>query len=287
MKRYLTTVLLLIAGGTAPGVLAQILVPFAPDARASKTLSSPAAESRTEAESGGGRHARAQLTPRSYTTLAAEIGAKIIRLPVSEGGVFEAGQTLIAFDCSVQQAQLSKAEAALASAESVLQSNRRLEELNSVGKLELNVSRAEVDKNRAEVATMAAMLAKCTVSAPFAGRIAEQKVREQQFVQPGQALLDILDDSVLEIEFIVPSRWLAWLKTGHAFRIRIDETGKTYPARIHRIGARVDSVSQTIKIVAAIDGRFAELLAGMSGQANFSGSGTGETAPGKKKRSAP
>ncbi len=208
---------------------------------------------------------RAQLSPQRFTTLAAEIGAKVNRLPVSEGGSFKSGQALIVFDCSLQTAQLNKARAALSGAEKTFTVNTRLSELGSIGKAELAVSDSEVAKNRAEVAAMAAMLAKCTVVAPFSGRVSEQKVREQQYVQPGQALLEIIDDSVLELEFIAPSRWLSWLKAGHGFQVRIDETGKTYPAKVLRIGAKVDPVSQSVKLAAAINGKFPELIAGMSG----------------------
>lgn len=64
----------------------------------------------------------------------------------------------------------------------------------------------------------------------------------------------------------MPSRWLVWLKPGHSFQVAIDETGKTYPAKVQRIGARVDPVSQSVKLSAAIDGKFPELIAGMSGR---------------------
>ncbi|GAB4060931.1 efflux RND transporter periplasmic adaptor subunit [Uliginosibacterium sediminicola] len=212
------------------------------------------------------REIRAQLAPRRFTTLAAEIGAKINRLPVPEGGAFKAGQVLIQFDCSLQQAQLSKAKAALAGADKTWQANKRLADLNSIGKVELDISEAEVLKAQAEVAANNAVLGKCSVAAPFGGRIAEQKVREQQYVQPGQALLEIIDDSALELEFIVPSKWLAWLKVGSGFQVKIDETGKTYPAKVQRIAARVDPVSQSVKLNAMIDGRFPELISGMSGQ---------------------
>jgi hypothetical protein len=74
--------------------------------------------------------------------------------------------------------------------------------------------------------------------------------------RPGQALLDILDDSALELEFLVPSRWLSWLQQGTEFQVRIDETGKTYPAKVQRLAARVDPVSQSIKVNAAIHGKF-------------------------------
>lgn len=209
---------------------------------------------------------RAQLMPRRFTTIAAEIGAKINRLPVQEGSAFKAGQLLVGFDCSMQSAILNKARAELGAAQQTHASNTRLFELNSVGKLELDVSAANVSKATAEVGAQQAVLGKCTIAAPFSGRVAEQKAREQQFVQPGQALLDIIDDSVLELEFLVPSSWLSWLKKGSAFQVEIDETRKSYPARFIRIGARVDPVSQSIKVTAAIDGHFPELISGMSGR---------------------
>lgn len=209
---------------------------------------------------------RAQLMPRRYTTIAAEIGAKVSGLPVAEGSAFRAGQVLVSFDCSLQRAQLDKAQAELEGAEQTLKSNLRLLELNSVGQLELDLSKSAANKAKAEVGANKAVLAKCQVPAPFAGRVAEQKVREQQYVQPGQPLLDILDDSVLELEFLVPSKWLRWLKVGGAFDVQIDETQKTYPARFTRIGARVDPVSQSVKVAAAIHGKFPELIAGMSGK---------------------
>jgi RND family efflux transporter MFP subunit len=212
------------------------------------------------------REVRAQLMPKRYTTLAAEIGAKVNRMPVAEGARFRAGENLISFDCVVQHAQLDRAKAALAAVQTTWTANRRLNELHSVSQVELDVSAAEVAKAKAEVAINAAIVSKCVVAAPFAGKVAEQKVREQQYVQPGQPLLEILDDSALELEFIVPSKWLTWLKPDQSFQVAIDETGKTYPAKVKRIGAHVDPVSQSVKLSAVIDGKFAELMAGMSGK---------------------
>lgn len=227
---------------------------------------------------------RAQLMPRRYTTLAAEIGAKINRMPLSEGAAFKAGDLMVGYDCSLQQAQLEKARAELDSASVTLKSNQRLAELNSVGLMELDLSRAAVNKAQAEVNAMQAMISKCTVTAPFSGRVAEQKARDQQFVQPGQALLDIIDDSVLELEFLVPSAWLTWLRVGGALRVQIDETRKTYPARFIRIAARVDPVSQSVKVVAEIEGQHPELMAGMSGRVLAAPPAAAPQIPAKKSR---
>jgi RND family efflux transporter MFP subunit len=212
------------------------------------------------------REIRAQLTPKRYTTLAAEVGAKIQSLPVPEGGAFKAGQTLAQFDCSLQQSQLLKAKATLAATEATLKSTTRLAELNSAGALELEIARTEAAKAAADVSFNTLLIGKCHIAAPFAGRVSEQKVREQQYVQPGQALMEIIDDSTLELEFIAPSSWMASLKVNAPFEIRIDETGRSYPAVVLRTAARVDPVSQSVKFTGVIRGRFPDLVAGMSGR---------------------
>lgn len=208
---------------------------------------------------------RAQLTPTRYTTLGAEISARVGRLPVAEGERFKAGTLLVQFDCSMQRAQLDRARAELSAAEQTFKANLQLQKLNSVGKLDLELSRAAVQKAKADVSLGTALVQKCEIRAPFAGRVVEQKVREEQVVQPGQPLLEILDDTSLELEFIAPSSWLSWVAPGQPFEVRIDETAKTYSAQFTRIGARVDPVSQTVKIAGRITGQHPELMAGMSG----------------------
>lgn len=208
---------------------------------------------------------RAQLMPQRYTTLSAEVGAKISRISIKEGQRFKAGQTLIMLDCVLPAAQLEKAKAQQASAKNNWEGSQQMATFNAIGQVELRNSEAEVAKANADVAYLQATIEKCRITAPFDGRAGEQKAREQQFVQPGQPILDIVDDSTLELELIVPTRWLVWLKPGHKFQVRIEDTGKTYPVKLARTTAKADPVSQSVKSVAVIDGYFSELMAGMSG----------------------
>lgn len=223
----------------------------------------------TESSSQFSQDIRAQLSPRQYTTIAAEIGAKIKLIPYSEGLSFKKGDLLLSFDCTLQKTQFAKANAVLSGAQKIYSANQRLLELHSIGKLELENSRIEVDKASADVDSVKAVLDKCDIVAPYNGKVAEQHVREQQFVQPGQNMLDIIDNSVLELEFFVPSHWLSWIMQGTSFYVIMDETEKTYPAKVTRIGARIDPVSQSIRLTAAIDGIYPELIAGMSGKVIF------------------
>jgi membrane fusion protein (multidrug efflux system) len=214
-----------------------------------------------------GPEIRAQLTPRQYTTLSSEMAGRIDRINTKLGEHFKKGDNLVTFDCVIQRAQVAHAQAIAIQAEKTYGINQRLLALKSIGQLELDVSAAEVQKSKADLASANAVASKCAIDAPFNGITVEQKAREFQYTGPGQPLLDVLDDRSLEVELIAPSRWLSWLQPGYAFALHVDETGKNYPAKITRIGGRVDPVSQSIKVVGEITDEAPELIAGMSGRA--------------------
>jgi membrane fusion protein, multidrug efflux system len=212
---------------------------------------------------------RVQVTPRDYTTLSSETAARIDKINTRVGEHFKKGDVLVVFDCVIQQAQLARARAVLTQAEKTLAVDHRLVQLKSMGELELAVAAAEVAKAKADLAGADALVSKCSIAAPFTGVTVDQKAREFQYTTPGQALLDVLDDRSLELELIVPSRGLGWLKPGYPFEVHVEETDKNYPAKVTRLGGRVDPVSQSIKVFGEITGPAPDLIAGMSGRANI------------------
>jgi membrane fusion protein (multidrug efflux system) len=208
---------------------------------------------------------RAQLSAVAYTTIAAELNARIHSLRFKEGQVFKAGQVLVEFDCAAQRAQLQKTKALLSIAARNYEANRELLALGSVGRIESENSYSEYLKFKAEHDEMVSIIHRCSIVAPYSGMVFEQKAREEQYVQAGQPVMEILDNSALELEFIVPSKWSYWLVKGYQFNIKLDETEKTYPAEITRVNGKIDSVSQTLKVAAVINGHFPEISPGMSG----------------------
>jgi len=212
---------------------------------------------------------RVLIIPKVETVLSSQIAAKIRKLNVDTGSSFKKGQTLVAFDCDVQEALLNKAKAELDAADKKHKANLRLNEFKSISILDVAVSDANVNKSKAVVNVERARYKMCSVKAPFSGRVISRKVHAYENVSQGQPLLEILDDSVLQIELFIPSKWLTWLKPGLKFNVVIDETGLEYKAKVSVLGARVDPVSHSISIKAVIVGNQKGLLAGMSGSAYF------------------
>lgn len=212
---------------------------------------------------------RTQFTPRNEVVISSELSAKIASLPLREGDAFRGGQTLVGFDCTLFQAQLAKAQATREATRQSLGVSQRLAELNSIGTLEVQQAEARAKEAAAEVAYMQATVGKCSIAAPFSGRIAKRLVANYQYVTPGTPLLGLIESGELELQLIVPSRWLVWLKPGSKFTVQVDELGKSVSAHVTRIGARIDPVSQSVGLTGVADGGGANLLPGMSGWASF------------------
>lgn len=221
------------------------------------------------AKAGDDRSIRVLLIPRIETTFSSEIAATIQELTVDFGDRFHAGQKLISFDCEMYRVGLKKARAELAEARKTFEVNSQLEKLLSVSQLEVAVSEARMQRAEAEVELKETEVTKCEVSAPFSGRVVRRAANQFQFVTPGQPLLEVIDDTNLNIQLFIPSDWLSWIGADKKFTVFIDETQKEYQAAVTVLGAKVDQVSQTLEIRARILGKQTDLLAGMSGTAFF------------------
>jgi membrane fusion protein (multidrug efflux system) len=207
----------------------------------------------------------------NQAAISTDLAAPVTKVAFKEGEAFRKGDILIAFDCRHQRAELAAAEAQRREMTVAYESAVFLEQRKASSRLDVETAHARADKAAADVEGMKARIDHCTILAPYDGRVNEVGIREYEMPGGGKPLLSIIAEGDREIELIVPSVWLSWLKAGAEFDIVIDETRKSYAGVLTRIGAAVDSVSQTIKV----SGRFKEVpsdvLPGMSGTASFPG----------------
>ena len=230
----------------------------------------PAGPPSLAGESVTGRDIRVQVTASVTTTMGAPMSGRLVSFPLKDGERFREGQTLARFYCGVQEAAAGRARATLDKKKRILETQDMLRRSGGNSQLEYQMAQAEVIEQQAEVSASNVVLGNCTVSAPFSGRVSGTMAHEHQFVTEGTPLLELVSDRELELELIVPSRWLSWLKTGATFDVQIDETNKSYKAVVARLAGKVDAVSQSIKIYAKVQHGGDDLLVGMSGRALLS-----------------
>ena len=215
------------------------------------------------------RQARGVLRARNQAVLSSELAGRIVEMPFADGQDFNKDEVLVRFDCSAYQAQLNAALAAARAAREELSHNKQLAALNSVGRFQVALAEARQAQAQAEAQVYQVQVKRCTVGAPFSGRVVQRKVQPHESVAGGTPLLEIVDNRTLEVHLLVPSSWLGWLEPGQRFEFVPDETGQPLQVEIKRLGARIDEGSQTLLLIGALPQDAQGLLAGMSGSARF------------------
>lgn len=224
----------------------------------------------TEIQAGAtDRQARGMLRARDQAVLASELAGRITEMPYAEGQHFRKDEVLVRFDCGAYQAQLNAVQAAARAATEELAHQRRLQALNSVGQFEVNLAEARRAQAEAEAQVYRVQVKRCSVTAPFDGQVVQRRVQPHESVAAGTPVLEVVDNSTLEIHLLVPSRWLSTLEPGQHFTFVPDETGQPLKAEVKRLGARIDEGSQTLLLIATLPSDAEGLLAGMSGTAQF------------------
>lgn len=207
-------------------------------------------------------------------TLSAGMTGEIVKLPFSEGQAFKKGDLLVAFNCDRPNAELRAAEAAMQVEQKTVETNEELEKFNSIGKFDLLISVAKLNKAKAEYDALQAQIKQCKVVAPFPGRVIERTTREYESASVGEPMLTIVDTAALELDLIIPSKWLQWLKPGSPFSFKVDETGQAFEGTVDRVLPSVDPVSKTMKIIGRFSGKSTgKTIPGMSGTATFTPAG--------------
>jgi RND family efflux transporter MFP subunit len=213
--------------------------------------------------------ARGIVKAAAQAVLYAQVQGRVSHVPYKEGQRFAKGAMLIQLDCDKYRAELAAAAAEHEGKQKTFQNNQELAKLNAVSALDVEISEAEAKKALAAMRIAEINVRGCHLAAPFSGRVVGVMVNEHEHVFPNDKLLSVLDDTSLEIELVLPSASLSWLKRRARFTFTVDETRQGYPARVKEIGANVDAASQTVKVTGVFDALPTDVLSGMSGSAQF------------------
>ena len=213
--------------------------------------------------------ARVLIRASSRIEYRNEIVAPIKEASFLAGQQFKKGDRLIQFDCSRYDAERKAASASANAAAIEHNTKKRLLKYQAAGKNEVSLAAAKSAEAQAQLEVHKVRNQSCEFKAPYDGRVVEVNAEAHEFPPADRPLIIVINDSALEMELVVPSVWLRWLKPQSQFEINIDETGENGIGKVERIAAEVDPVSQTVKVIASFDDRPASVLAGMSGTVNF------------------
>lgn len=212
---------------------------------------------------------RAVVRSANEATIGSDAGTRVMALPLKEGASFTKGDLLVAFDCARMRADLKAAQADAKAHAIAFQNSMALQKYHAAGNNEVLIARSEADKAEATAEGWVARVAQCEIRAPFDGSVADLFVHIFEMPSPTTPIIRIVDLAHLEIDMIVASTAASRVRIGDPFNLHVEETGETVQGRVARIGAAIDPVSQTLKVVGTLDVTSGRVLPGMSGRAQF------------------
>jgi HlyD family secretion protein len=230
--------------------------------------------------------ASAVVVPTQISDLGFLISGLAKEVPVREGDVVKAGQTLIVLDTPNLEFAVTEAEAALrySQAQAQIRSNEIIKKFVViyrrdkilVDRLRLGVpheviemAEADVQQAQAALEIAQANLAQATLVAPHDGILTSVSVIPGEFVKANQAMVTLATLDVLQIETTdLSERDISNVHIGDAATIFVEALNESFNGKVISISPRADTVGGDVvfKVAIAPDMQPRGLLWGMTAQ---------------------
>jgi len=216
--------------------------------------------------------------------LAPQVAGSITVFNVKAGDTVKAGQVLARIDTRIanqqaaaSQAQVAAARAQLSAARQEYERKKRLYDKQYISQAALE--RAESDYKTAEAQTRAELAQTGvtgvqaglhTVTAPYAGVVAEVMAEQGDMAMPGKPLLTLYDPKEMRAVVNVPQSQIASIQGGAAVKVSIPaaaENERNVAAAKITVLPTADAVSNNVKVRLALPQQLGSVSPGMFARA--------------------
>ena len=193
-----------------------------------------------------------ELEAVQQVSVPAEVGGRVVQLPVESGQRVERDQVLVKLNDAPQRGSLMRLQSELENAKVKLERSRSLVKVSAISHEAFDNAQTEYTTAQGALQELKAQIDQLTIRAPFAGTLGIRKVHLGQYVNPGDSLINLVGDQGLYVNFSVPEQALAQLKVGNRVNVQLDALpGQHYTARISSIDPFLDR-ARTLSVQALL-----------------------------------
>ncbi len=193
-----------------------------------------------------------------------EVAGKIEKIHFTEGQRVPAGALLFSLDSALTQADLNEANANL---ENSRRANVRAIELASkqlISHADLDKAKASLGVDQARAASARTHLSKTQIRAPFEGVVGLREVSPGDYVNIGQALVDLVRLDPIEVNFSVPEIELGRLAVGQKVNLQVDAyPDEKFVGEIVAIAPTIDAAGRSATLRARVSNSGLKLRPGL------------------------
>jgi membrane fusion protein (multidrug efflux system) len=193
-----------------------------------------------------------------------EVTGLVRTLRFKSGDEVQAGQVLVELNADAEIAQQHALEAAADLSATVYERDKAQYEAQAISKAQLDADAADLKNRRAQAAAQAALVAKKTLRAPFAGRLGITTVNPGQYLNTGDKVVTLQAVDPVYVDFKLPQQQLSMISNGQAVNLTTDAfAGVKFTGKITAIDPRVDAATRNFQAEATVPNPERRLMPGM------------------------
>lgn len=209
------------------------------------------------------------LRSHQSVMLRPEVSGRVVRIGFADGARVRRGQLMFQLDDTLQQAELSQAQAQLSIVRANLQRNQDLVAQGFVAQRVLDESRASLQVAEAQVQLAQARVGRMRITAPFDGVVGIRNISVGDYVREGADLVAIEDLSSMVVDFRLPEREQARIRQGQVVSVQLDALpGVDLTARVQAADPVVDANGRAVLVRAVLQPSDAALRSGLFARVN-------------------
>jgi membrane fusion protein (multidrug efflux system) len=196
--------------------------------------------------------------------VASEIDGMVRSVRFKPGDEVKEGQVLVELNADADNAELKALEAAVDLANTTYERDRKQLEIQAVSQAVVDADAADLRSKRAQREKQAAVVAKKTIRAAFAGKLGISSVNPGQYIKAGEKLVTLQSLDAMLIDFALPQQALSRIAVGQAIEVTTDTyPGRTFTGRVTAVNPKVDPETRNVQVEATVSNARHALLPGM------------------------
>lgn len=202
------------------------------------------------------------IASNEEVALACETAGKITKIFFEEGTSVNKGQLLLTLNDAELQAQLKQAIIQKEFLEKKQARNEKLKERDGISDEEFELLNADLNRQIAQIDAIKSRIDQTKLVAPFSGRIGLRYVSEGSYVNPSAKVADLIDISIVKINFAVPEKYMGIISKGIKVTFTVAGRDRLYEGTVFAVEPKIDASTRTIQVRAISNNRDYEILPG-------------------------
>jgi len=202
------------------------------------------------------------LLANDEVELKSEVSGRVVAINLPEGKLVKKGTLLVKIFDDDLQADLKKLQIQLEIQEKIHARQEELLKVNGISQNDYELTELQLNSLRANIEVQKVQIRKTELLAPFDGVIGLRNISVGAQITTGTMLATIRTESKLKLDFNIPEKYSANIKSGMKISFSMSNTDEIFEATVFATEQGIDETTRNLKVRAMVNSKSPSLIPG-------------------------